>query len=248
MSNENDERHLANQGAEDPGIHIPPSKEEIKAKQADAMAVAQKVKTTRPESVKSGVGILRQKGAAQSGKYYKSDIPYPEGVHGENFELYGPQGFASFIPEGTDIATYSSDQAFMIDPERVEWLFFQQAGRNLPKKRLYTIKGIHRDGRLRQLPYEDQIQNTAGGDPEDAIGIHRYQRKGIHMLIDWETMIPVYCGAWGCFAQAAQSGEFVAFCSMRHAVHTLPNKYKEGDQAMMGMFSRDSTTSRVWAG
>lgn len=234
--------------AEDPGKQAPPTKEEVKAELADAMAVAQEVTTTQaPEARKSGVGVLRKRGQAQSGKYFPSDIPYPAGIHGENFELYGPSGFAAFIPEGTAVATYSSEQEFMIDPKRVEVLWFQTAGRNLPKKRLYTIKGIHKDGRLRQFGFEEQIQNTAGGDPEDAIGLHRYQRKGIWLLIDWETMIPVYCGAWGCFAQADQGGEAVAFCSLRHAAHTLPNKYKEGDQAMMGLFSKNSTTSRVWA-
>ncbi len=119
---------------------------------------------------------------------------------------------------------------------------------NYVKKRLYNIKGIHKDGRIVPLPFEDQIQNNAGGDPEDAIGLHRYARKGIYILIDWETMIPVYCGAWGCFAQAQQKGEHVAFCSLRHATHTLPNKYKEkgAEVGMMSMFSQGSTTSRVW--
>lgn len=227
----------------------PPTKEEVKAELADAMAVAQEVATTKQAApVRGGVGVLRKKGSGNSGKYFPSDIPYPKHIHGENFELYGPQGFASYVPDGTDIATYSSEQEFVIDPDKVEVLYFQTPGRNLPKKRLYTIKGIHKDGRLRQFGYEEQIQNTAGGDPEDAIGLHRYQRKGIHMLIDWDTMIPVYCGAWGCFAQADQTGEAVGFCSLRHAAHTLPNKYKEGDVAMMGMFSQGSTTTRTWAG
>ncbi len=248
MSNENDERHLTNQAADAEVQEKPPSPEEVKAGLADAMAVAQGVATKPTDEIRGGVGVLRKRGSAQTGKYFKSDIPYPAGIHGENFELYGPQGFASFVPEGTDIATYSSEQEFMIDPEKVEWLFFQQAGRNLPKKRLYTIKGIHRDGRLRQFGYEEQIQNTAGGDPEDAIGLHRYERKGIYILIDWTTMIPVYCGAWGCFAAADQTGESVGFCSVRHGQHTLPNNFRQGDQGMMGMFSQNATTSRIWAG
>lgn len=242
------ETETADQATEEVVEKRPPTPDEVKADLADAMEVAQSVATKKTSSERAGIGILRKRGSAQSGDYFKSDIPYPEGIHGENFELYGPAGFASFIPEGTDISVYSSEQEFMIDPERVKWLFFQTKGRNLPKKRLYTIKGIHRDGRLRQFGYEDQIQNTAGGDPEDAIGIRRYERKGIHMFIDWVTMVPVYCGAWGCFAQADQTGEAVAFCTTRHAQHTLPNRFKQGDQGMMSMFSKDSTTSRVWAG
>ncbi len=180
---------------------------------------------------------------------FPSDIPYPEGIHGENYELYGPAGFASFVPTDVERTTYSTDQEFVIDEEKVKVLWFEQSGRNLPKKRLYNIKGIHKDGRIVALPFEMQIQNNAGGDPEDAIGLHRYERKGIYILIDWETMIPVYCAAWGCMGRASQNGEHIAFCSMRHAQHTLPNRYKDaGETAMMGMFSQGSTTSRVWAG
>jgi len=222
---------------------------EIKAEQAADMAEAQATQTSAKEELRSdGVGVLRRKGSSNAPKLTPSDIPYPEGIHGENFELYGPHGFAAFVPEGTDIQAYSNEQEFVIDPEKIKVLWFEQPGRNLPKKRLYNIKGIHKDGRIVPLPFEDQIQNNAGGDPEDAIGLHRYSRKGIFMLIDWDTMIPVYCGAWGCFAQAAQKGEFVAFCSLRHAQHTLPNKYKEkgAEVGMMGMFSQGSTTSRVW--
>ena len=225
--------------------------EEVKAELADAMKAAQaSAKTERPDELpKGGVGILRRKGSSNRSQLTASDIPYPEGIHGENYEFYGPHGFASFIPDGTDISTYSNEQEFVIDPERVRVLFFEQAGRNLPKKRLYNIKGIHKDGRIVPLPFEDQIQNNAGGDPEDAIGLHRYERKGIYLLMDWETMIPIYCAAWGCFAQAQQKGENVAFCSLRHAQHTLPNRYKEkgAEVGMMGMFSQGSTTSRVWS-
>ncbi len=199
-----------------------------------------------PEGKKSGVGVLRKKGSAQSGKFFPSEIPYPAGIHGEDFELYGPSGFASFIPDGTDISVYSTNQEFMIDEDKVRVLYFQTAGRNLPKKRLYTVKAIHRDGRLVQLPFETQIQNSAGGDAEDAIGLHRYQRKGIHILIDWDTLIPVYCAAWGCFAAAAQNGDFVAFCSVRHSQHTLPNQQQGDAGQAMGMFSKGSTTSRTW--
>ena len=227
-----------------------PKSEDVKAELAEAMDAAQKaaLTTSQTTTASKGVGVMRKRGSAQSGKFFPSDIPYPKEVHGEDFEFYGSNGFAAFLPEGTKVSAYSSEQEFMIDPEKVEVLWFQKAGRNLPKKRLYTIKGLHKDGRLRQFPFEDQIQNQAGGDPEDAIGLHRYLRKGIHLFIDLQTFIPVYCAAWGCFAQAADKGEFIAFCSLRHAMHTLPNKYKESDTAMMGMFSQGSTTSRVWGG
>lgn len=217
--------------------------DQLAAAEASAAAINEKRKAP---DVKSGVGVLRKKGSSQSRDFFPSEIPYPAGIHGEDFELYGPSGFASFIPKDTDVAVYSSDQEFMIDESKVTVLWFQNAGRNLPKKRLYTIKGIHRDGRLVQLPFELQIQNNAGGDPEDAIGLHRYERKGIHVLIDWDTLIPIYCGSWGCFAAAAQNGDHVGFCTARHAQHTLPNQHKGDNAVAMGQFSQGSTTSRTW--
>lgn len=200
----------------------------------------------------SGLGKLRKKGGGRGGgkgKLRKSDIPYPAHIHGEDFEFYGPQGMFAEIPEDVEKTPYSADQQFVIDPEKVTNLWFTEPGRNLPKKRLYNIKAIHRDGRLSQLPFEAQINNNAGGDPADAIGMRRYERQGWHCLLDWQTMIPVYCAAYDCFAQAAQSGEFVAFCTMRHAQHTLPNQYKGGGGAVaqLGALGRDATTSKVWA-
>ena len=46
---------------------------------------------------------LRTKGANSTKiTLVASDIPYPEGIHGEDYEFYGPQGFAASIPEGTE--------------------------------------------------------------------------------------------------------------------------------------------------
>jgi hypothetical protein len=218
---------------------------ELKAA-AEASTAATNEARKAPKAKKSGVGVLRKKGTSQTRDFFPSKIPYPEGIHGENFELYGPAGFASYVPEGTDISVYSNDQEFMIDPEKVKVLWFQNPDRNLAKKRLYMIKGIHQDGRLTQFPFESQIQNNAGGDPNDAIGLHRYERKGVHLLIDWTTLIPIYCAAWGCFAAAAQNGNHIAFCGLRHADHTLPNRHKGEGGAAMGMFSKGVTTSRTW--
>jgi len=207
---------------------------------------AQEVKAKAAPS--SGVGVLRtqSKGKRQK-EFVPSEIPYPEGIHGEDYEFYGPAGFAAEIPDGTPIEAFSNEQGFVINPEKVKFLHFQAPGRNLPKKRLYTIKAIHRDGRLVQLGFEPQIQNNAGGDPEDAIGMRRYERKGIHVLIDWSTLMPVYCASWGCFAQAEQSGQFAGFCTMKHAQHTLPNQYKDAGAITHGIFGEGATTSRTWS-
>lgn len=60
----------------------------------------------------------------------------------------------------------------------------------------------------------------------DAIGLRRYQRKGLSLLVyDLSTMMPIYCPAWGCYAKG--NPNLGGFCSARHAAHTLPNQYKE---------------------
>lgn len=214
-------------------------------KEAAAASAAARNKQTKEE--RAGVGVLRRKGGdASSQDLQASDIPYPAEVHGDDFEFYGPMGAGAEVPPGTEVAAYSSEQEFVISPDRVKTLSFDRPGRNLPKKRLYNIKAIHKDGRLVQLPFESQIQNNAGGDPEDAIGLRRYQRKGIHLLIDWDTLVPVYCAAWDCWGQASQRGNFVGFCSMRHAQHTLPNAYKGADEISRGLMEAGVTTSSVW--
>lgn len=229
--------------AEKPAIETVLDQELLDAQAASA-AFANK---RRKEEVSKGVGVLRRRGTGPgSVKLTESDIPYPADVHGEDFEHYGPSGMGAEIPDGIEIAAYGGDQEFIIKPETVRNLMFSQPGRNLPKKRLYTIKAIHKDGRLVQLPFELQIQNNAGGDPEDAIGLRRYQRKGIRLLINFETLVPVYCASWDCWAQAQQEGNFVGFCTLKHAKHTLPNRYKDAGGIVGSMFGDGATTSRTW--
>lgn len=218
------------------------SEEMVEAAKASA-----KTSNERVTEARAGVGVRRRRGSSTRSEIQASDIPYPAEVHGEDFEEYGPQGFGSSIPADAEVEPYSIDQEFVIDPERVKTLHFDRPGRNLPKKRLYNIKGIHKDGRLVQLPFEAQIQNNAGGDPEDAIGLRRYERKGIKLLVDMQTLVPIYCAAWDCWAQADQDGGFVGFCSERHAKHTLPNMYKDASAITRGLFGDGATTSRTWS-
>jgi hypothetical protein len=166
------------------------------------------------------------------------NMPTPPELNPDEF---GPCAFAAVIvpPITGDYET----QAFSLDGDKVQYLHFTPPGANLPKKRLYTVKAFHRDGRLVQLGFEPQIQNNAGGDPEDAIGLRRYQRKGMILLFDFTTMQPVYCAAWGCWAQA---DGVTGFCSTKHAQHTLPNRFKEAGAMLQGLFDQGVTTSRVW--
>ncbi len=87
----------------------------------------------------------------------------------------------------------------------------------------------------------------AGGDPQDAISLRRAQRKGIHLLLhDWETLRPIYCGAWDCWAKATEDGNFVGFCSLKHAQHTKPNAYKGASEITQGLMEKGVTTSNIW--
>lgn len=167
---------------------------------------------------------------------------------GLDYNEFGPTAFAAKAsgPRTGSIRT----QEFTLDPDKVRYLWFMEPGLNLPKKRLYTMKAFHRDGRLVQLPFELQIQNNAGGDLVDAIGLRRYQRKGLILLVhDPNTLMPIYCPAWGCFAMGKP--ELAGFCSARHAAHTLPNQYKEagvnGLDVARGLFEAGATTQRVWS-
>ena len=229
-----------------------PAKELVTDEMVEAAEASAAKRTMAEKEKRSGVGVVRRQGGGRRGgvQLESSDIPYPVEVHGEDFEFYGPMGQAAEIPEGTEVAPYSSEQEFVINEERVATLVFDRPGRNLPAKRLYNIKAIHKDGRLVQLPFEAQVQNNAGGDPEDAIGLRRYQRKGIHLLIDFTTLAPVYCGAWDCWAQAQNGTNHAGFCSMRHAQHTLPNRFKGGDDGAIsqGLMESGVTTSAIWNG
>lgn len=189
----------------------------------------------------SGARQIRRRGE-KSDELVVSDIPYPD----MDFEKFGPTAYGTST-EGLEITGSVDTQEFYIEEEKLQFLRFQPAGQNLPKKRLYTVKALHEDGTLVQLPSEPQIQNNAGGDPEDFIGLNRYARKGIKLLVtDMASMLPLYCAAWGCWARAEHNNEFPGFCSMRHAEHTLPNRFRDADQTL-GSFGRNSTTSRTWS-
>ncbi len=137
-----------------------------------------------------------------------------------------------------------SETEFHLDEEKMSGLPFADANLPLPDKHLYTIKCVRPDGSIVQVGFEEQIQNTAGGELEDAIGLRRYDRKpGWTVLIDWNTLIPVYCPAWGCWAHA--DPEFNFFCSLSHAGKTLPNM---GQSAIrQGLKEGGVTTSRMWS-
>lgn len=181
----------------------------------------------------------RSVGKGTAGKWIKSDIEItldPEG--------FGPTAFAA-RPVGETTGSYDT-QEFELDEDRAKFVHFMQPGQNLPKKRLYTVKAMKPNGALIQLPFEPQISNTAGGDREDAIGLRRYQRKGFEVFYNFETSTPLFCAAWGCFAQSQGSGLYKDFCTSGHARVTLPNAFDDAGEVLQGLLSQGATTSRVW--
>lgn len=174
----------------------------------------------------------RRRGELTSSKLVRSDIPAPVIDNAE----FGPQAFAAVPAE---------DGTFTIDKDKAQWLHFTKPGGTIPNRPSYTIKAFQPDGRLIQIPFEPQIQNSAAGDKEDAIGLHRARRKGIHVLIDWDSLLPVYCPASDCWAQG--NPKFEGFCSPQHANKTLPNRFNEAGEVQQGLMSRNVTTSRVWS-
>lgn len=217
--------------------------QEMKEQAAEQLARVNAEKAAREAAEKQdgdGFGRIRTKGQsrAKAAVTRKSDIPAPE----LDMDGLGPTAFSAVLHGEQQFDP--ADQEFTIDEDKYKYLHFAKPGQNLPKKRLYTVKGFHKDGRLSQFPFEPQIQNTAGGDPEDAIGLQRYLRKGVKLLIDMTTLQPIYCAAWGCWAQA--DGE-TGFCSLRHAQHTLPNRYKDAGAITQSLISQNVTTSRTWA-
>lgn len=182
---------------------------------------------------------VRKKAGERDRSYMSSDIPVPEKLNIDNF---GPTALSAILVGR--ITGSRETQEFILDEAKATKLQFHKPGQNLPKKRLYTIKAFNKGGVLIQLPFEPQVQNNAGGDPGDAIGLRRYERKGHMLLIDWQTMQPVYCAAWDCWAQA---DGVTGFCSERHAKHTLPNRYKDAGAIVSGLLEQGVTTSRTWS-
>ena len=214
---------------------------------SEEMVAAAKASATAATEKRNNPGRLRRKGGGLGRDLRPSDIPYPEGLHGDDYEKYSAVGSAAVIPTGTDISPYTEEQEFELDEDKVRVLYFDRPGRNLPKKRLYNIKGIHEDGRFVQIAFETTIENFVGGDAQDAIPLRRAQRKGIHLLLhDWETLRPIYCGAWDCWAKASESGNYVGFCTLKHAQHTKPNLYKGSSEISQGLMERGVTTTNVW--
>ena len=103
---------------------------------------------------------------------------------------------------------------------------------------------MHRDGRLVQLPFEEQVNNTVAADMADAIGLRRYSRKGIIVFRDYENAVPLYCPTEDCWAKA--NPKFHHFCSVYHLSKTLPNQFDDAGEIRTGLMAQGVTTTRIW--
>ena len=201
---------------------------------------------------KPGGPRLRGRGIRDTDIWIDETISLPAGFDTDNLS---PTSYMT-LPHG-EITGLTDTQEFTVVEERLKGLTFTRPGMALPKKRQYTVKALHKDGRLVQVPFEPQINNSAAGSMEDAIGLRRMMHKGMMLFIDFENMMPVYCAAYNCWAAAHRpelSDRFpenanasgTGFCSMRHAEHTMPNRYKEAQNVTRGMFGSGATTSVSW--
>lgn len=114
---------------------------------------------------------------------------------------------------------------------------FQDAGKRVEFKRLYTIKGMSPDGTLVQIPFENQINNNVAS-PENAIGLRGYLRRGFTVFFDFETHEGAFCPTWGCWAKWDEDHQ--GFCSPSHQGITKPR-----DDAG-SRFGQNATTSSSW--
>lgn len=117
---------------------------------------------------------------------------------------------------------------------------FAKPGGRLETKALRMIKAHTPDGRLVQIPMEDQINNHIAS-PENGIGLQPYIRKGFLVYWDPQTGKTAFCQTWGCWAEAKYTKELNGFCSLQHNAITEPKVERGG-------FSMGATTSTRWAG
>jgi hypothetical protein len=158
----------------------------------------------------------------QGAPSYDDKVPVPSNIKVEDA---GPTAF--FAVRHGEITGFGDTQEFTINEEAFKYLPFTKPGQRLAgNKRQYTVKAIHKNGTLIQLSVANTMNNQVSGDREDYLGLRGYIRKGITILMDLDTDEVVYCPAWGCWARA-NNKEFYGFCTMYHAEHTQPNRFRE---------------------
>lgn len=116
------------------------------------------------------------------------------------------------------------------------FLPFNEAGKRVANKRLYTVIAEKPDGTVVQIPLENQINNNIAA-PDMFIGLQFYSRKGFNVFFDLETGKGAVCPTWDCWA--AWDDKLDGFCCEAHRQITRPTKEA-------GSFEQNSTTSTIW--
>ena len=191
-----------------------------------------------------------RRGEGQSALRVLDIYPFPA-----DFDVEGIAPTSYLAQPVGEITGYIDTQEFTIIEDRLKGLVFDKPARDLEKNHnLRTIKALKPMGGLVQLPWANTINNAAGGDEADMVGVRRYQKKGYHLFLDPQTGQPMYCYSLNCWAAAmvpALVQEYpehtgalgTGYCSLRHFQMTAPNEAKRFLTGYTGMFSDGATTT-----
>ena len=126
--------------------------------------------------------------------------------------------------------------------KKVELKFTAQGkyadGRKVPWKNMKVMKALQVDsdgiltGNVSQLPWEATVNNGVSGNPEDQIGLKKYERKGFILLVESDGT-PIYSTLWDDWAE--YDAEYEA-------------KIRHRNQGESGKFGQNATTSKTMSG
>ena len=119
------------------------------------------------------------------------------------------------------------------------FLPFAKPGMRVEAKSIYTVKGVHKDGTVVQLPLEDQINNNVAS-PETFLGLQAYIRKGMTVFFDPMQGIGAFCPTWACWAEWNDKNPR-GFCCEAHMKATI------GENEAPSGFAQNATTSSTWS-
>jgi len=111
-------------------------------------------------------------------------------------------------------------------------------GRKVPFKNMKTMKALQVDpdgiitGNVVQLPWEQTVNNGVAGEPQDQIGLKKYERKGFIFCVN-EDGTPIFSTLWDDWSEYDAAYEA---------------KIRNSYQGEAGKFGTRATTSRTMTG
>jgi len=111
-------------------------------------------------------------------------------------------------------------------------------GRKVPFKNMKNMKALQVDpdgmitGNVVQLPWEATVNNGVAGDPNDQIGLKKYERKGFILCQDSDGT-PLFSTLWDDWSEYDAEYE---------------SKKRKAFQGEAGKFGANATTSRTMSG